>query len=173
MAVTPENIAVALGRTVPDDESPEYLQWEMWISDALMLIQARITSLALEDITDLDDLDETQLDYVVREAVVAQVRRPDDATTVDVRVDDGAVARTYRSSAGRVTIRSEWWDLLFPSDSTSGAFSIRPYRSGTCHADICSANTYVAANGAIMFGGAYCSCGADIAGYPLYEVGYP
>lgn len=172
MAVTPETIAVALGRTAPDVDSPEYLQWEMWISDALMLIQARITNLAIAGIDGLEDLPQAQLDYVVREAVVAQVRRPDDATTVDVRVDDGAVAKTYRSSAGRVAIRDEWWDLLFPTNSTAGAFSIRPYCSGTYHADVCTANTYVDENGAVVFGGAYCSCGADIAGYPLYEVGY-
>jgi hypothetical protein len=162
VAMTPENVAVALGRTAPAADSAEFLQWDMWISDALMLIEARLGDLA--------ELDAGRLDYVVREAVVAQVRRPDDATQVEVRVDDGSVGRTYRSSAGRVTIRDEWWDLLSPDDSTRGAFSIRPYGSGTCHAEICSANTYVDTNGAIIFGGAYCSCGADIAGYPLYEV---
>lgn len=169
MAVTPTTIAVALGRTAPTDGTPEHEQWEMWISDALMLIGARLVGDGTGQVESLDDLDQAKLDYVVREAVVAQVRRPDDATQVDVRVDDGAVGKTYRTGSGRVTIRDEWWDLLSPTDSTSGAFSIRPGGSGTCHADICSANTYVAANGAIMFGGAYCSCGADIAGFPLYE----
>jgi hypothetical protein len=162
VTITSTEIAVALGRPIPDIGSTEDQQWSMWISDALMLIQRRHTDLGL--------LDQDVLDYVVREAVVAQVRRPDDATSVDVRVDDGAVSRTYRSSAGRVTIRDEWWDLLDPDSGRGGAFSIRPYGSGSCHADICSANTYVDTNGAIMFGGAYCSCGADIAGYPLYEV---
>lgn len=169
MAVTPETIAVALGRTAPDDPSAERSQWQMWIDDARMLISARLVGDGTGQVASLDDLDQAKLDYVVREAVVAQVLRPDDATTVDVRVDDGAVSKTYRSSAGRVFIRDEWWDLLSPSTSSSGAFSIRPAGCATVHADICSANTYVAANGAIMFGGAYCSCGADIAGYPLYE----
>lgn len=169
MTVTTTTIAVALGRTAPDSGTPESDQWEMWISDALMLISARLVGDGTGQVASLDDLDQAKLDYVVREAVVAQVQRPDDATTVDVRVDDGAMSKTYRSSAGRVHIRDEWWDLLSPTDSSSGAFSIRPAGGGTCHADICSANTYVAANGAIMFGGAYCSCGADIAGYPLYE----
>lgn len=171
MAVTPDGIAVALGRAAPDDPSLERSQWEMWISDARMLISARLVGDLDWQVASLDDLDQTTLDYVVREAVVAQVRRPDDATQVEVRVDDGAVGKTYRSSSGRVTIRDEWWDLLSPTDSSRGAFSIRPARGSTFHADICSANTYVAENGAIMFGGAYCSCGADIAGYPLYETG--
>lgn len=172
MAVTPTQIAVALGRTAPAEDSTEWEQWGMWISDALMLISARLVGEKDGQVPSLDDLDQAKLDYVVREAVVAQIQRPDDATTVDVSVDDGRVSRTYRSSAGRVSIRDEWWDLLSPSTSTSGAFSIRPAGCGAIHADVCTANTYVAANGAIMFGGAYCSCGADIAGYPLYEV-YP
>lgn len=172
MAVTPENIAVALGRTTPVEDSAEWLQWEMWIADALMLISARLVGDGTGQVEDLDDLDQAVLDYVVREAVVAQVRRPDDATAVDVRVDDGSVSRTYRTGAGRVTILDAWWDLLSPSASASGAFSIRPSGCGTMHAEICSANVYTDTNGAIIFGGAYCSCGADIAGYPLYEIGY-
>ncbi len=167
MAVTPETIAVALGRTAPVEDSAEWLQWEMWIADALMLIAARLGPL-----DELDpELDATTLDYVVREAVVAQVRRPDDATAVDVKIDDGAVSRTYRTGSGRVTILDAWWDLLLPTDSSTSAFSIRPSRSCTIHADVCSANYYTDTNGALVFGGAYCSCGADIAGYPLYEVG--
>lgn len=171
MSVTPVTIAVALGRTAPASSSAEYAQWEMWISDALMLISARLVGDGTGQVASLDDLDQAKLDYVVREAVVAQVRRPDDATQVEVRVDDGSVGKTYRTSTGRVAILDIWWDLLSPTDSSSGAFSIRPFGGGTCHADICSANAYVAASGAIMYGGAYCSCGADIAGYPLYETG--
>lgn len=44
-------------------------------------------------------------------------------------------------------------------NGTSGAFTIDTAPSLGCHADICSRN----------FGAAYCSCGADIAGFPLYE----
>lgn len=170
MAVTPDTIAVALGRTAPVADSAEFLQWEMWISDALMLISARLVGDLTGQVASLGDLDQTKLDYVVREAVKAQVLRPDDATQVEVRVDDASVGRTYRSSSGRVTIRDEWWDLLSPTDSTSGAFSIRPSGCSSIHAAVCSANYYTDTNGALMFGGAYCSCGADIAGYPLYEV---
>lgn len=172
MAVTPDTIAVALGRTAPTAGSSEYLQWDMWISDALMLIEARLVGDASDQVASLAELDQTKLDYVVREAVTAQVRRPDDATQVDVRVDDGAVGKTYRTGSGRVTIRDEWWALLAPdSDYSAGAFSIRPHGAATCHSDVCTANTYVADNGVLMYGGAYCSCGANIAGYPLYETG--
>lgn len=54
--------------------------------------------------------------------------------------------------------------------STSGAFSVDTVGDFSVHADICSANTYVGTNGQVVFGGAYCSCGADIAGFALYEV---
>jgi hypothetical protein len=40
-----------------------------------------------------------------------------------------------------------------------GAFSLDTAGAGTYHADICSLN----------FGALYCSCGTDIAGYPIYE----
>lgn len=160
MAVTPEVIAVALGRTAPANPSAEYAQWEMWISDALMLVGARLVGTRTGQVASLDDLDQDALDYVVREAVVAQVRRPDDATQVEVRVDDGSTARTYKTSSGRVTIRDEWWDLLSPTDSTSGAFSIRIGYSCAAHLAWCS----------LMMGANYCSCGVDIAGYPIFEL---
>jgi hypothetical protein len=145
--VTPDDIAVALGRASTSDT--ELDQWSMWIADARMLIEARLGDLA--------ELDQAKLDYVVREAVVAHVRHPDDATQVSVSIDDGTTARTYRSGRGRVTIIDDWWELLSPS--TSGAFSLDLVGTGTTHQPWCS----------LAFDAAYCSCGADIAGYPLYE----
>lgn len=158
MTITPDDIAVVLGRAAPSDT--ETLQWDMWISDALMLIEARLVGTGTSQVESLDDLDQTKLDYVVREAVAAHVRRPDDATTVDVSVDDGRASRTYRSSAGRVTIRDEWWALLSDDSASGGAFSITPSGGVTVHLPWCSS----------MFGALYCSCGADIAGEPIYEL---
>lgn len=152
MSVIPDDIAVALGRATPEVGTSDDAQWNMWIADALMLIEARLG--------DLSALDQTKLDYVVREAVVAQVRRPDDATAVDIAVDDGRVSRTYRSSAGRVTIRDEWWDLLSPDNTGGNAFSIRPGGTTSTHMPWCAVN----------MGATYCSCGADIAGWPIYEL---
>lgn len=116
MAVTPEMIAVALGRTAPDAGSATYQQWEMFISDALMLIEARLGDPAL--------LDQAKLDYVVREAVAAHVRRPDSATQVTVSVDDGSTSKTYRSGSGRVTIDDELWNLLSPAARSGRAFEV-------------------------------------------------
>lgn len=152
MAVTPDTIAVALGRTAPTPPSVEFSQWGMWISDALLLIEARLGDPTL--------LDQAKLDYVVREAVVAHVRKPDDATRVEVSVDDARSARTYTTSKGRVTIRDEWWDLLAPTKA-SGAFVVDTLGAGSIHLPWC----------ALMFGATYCSCGVDIAGEPIFEQG--
>ena len=157
MAVTPETIAVALGRTTPESGSLAYEQWLMWIDDALMLINARKTELAVTT-----DLDANTLDYVVREAVAAHVRRPDDATQVTVSVDDGSMSKTYRSGRGRVEILDEWWALLGLTPPTGGAFSVSMVGSASGHLPWCS----------LYFGGTYCSCGVDIAGYPIFEGGW-
>src|SRR6185437_5191069 len=103
--VTPAMIATALGVDAPATDSAQSNQWRMWIDDAVMLINARATKLDVEP-------DEAKVNYVVREAVLAHVKRPDDATQVTISVDDGSSSKTYRSGKGRVTILDEWWDLL-------------------------------------------------------------
>jgi hypothetical protein len=127
MAVTPDVIAVALGRPLPATDSVSWQQWSMWIDDALFLIENRPKELGGP--LNLADLNPTSLDYVVREAVKAAVRehRPDDATQVDIAIDDGRVSKRYVSGTSRVKILDEWWDLLSPASATSGAFSVRPY----------------------------------------------
>lgn len=152
MAVTPATIATALGRAASSITPEEDDQWSMWIADALMLIEDRPLVLA--------ELDEAKLDYVVREAVRAQVLRPDDATQVSVSIDDGSTSKTYKSSRGRVTILDEWWRLLSPDDSPV-AFTIDTYGISSPHLPWCS----------YTLGANYCSCGVDIAGVPIYELG--
>lgn len=72
-------------------------------------------------------LDQADLDYVVKHAVAEHVRHPDDATQVEVRVDDGSTSRRYTSGSGRVTILDEWWDMLGLLSTDAGAFTITPY----------------------------------------------
>lgn len=117
MAVTPATIAVALGVTAPDPGSTTDQQWDLWIDDATMLIESRAAQLGVVTI------DPIKLDYVVREAVVAHVKKPDDATQVTVQVDDGMTSKSYKSGRGRVTILDEWWVLLGLTDM-SGAFAL-------------------------------------------------
>lgn len=155
MAVTVDKIAVALGRAAPEPGSVTEQQWEMWIDDAEMLIDTRRTELGAAE------PDAAKLDYVVREAVVAHIKKPDDATQVTISVDDAATSRSYRSGKGRVTILDEWWALLGLVQNT-GAYSVDmapPF--GAVHLYWC----------AVMLGANYCSCGVDIAGVPIFEKG--
>ncbi|HET8537609.1 MAG TPA: hypothetical protein VFL73_10570 [Solirubrobacteraceae bacterium] len=146
-------IAVALGQAAPKSGSVTEQQWQMWIDEALMLIEIR-----KDELGRTDAIDEARLDYVVRQAVVAQVKRPDDSTQVTIRVDDASTSKSYRSSKGRVTILDEWWALLGLSPTGGQAFAIDTLSVGSTHAPWCS----------LAFGANYCDCGADIAGFPLY-----
>jgi hypothetical protein len=154
MAVTPAMIATALGVAAPTSGSTQDEQWSMWIDDALMLVEARKAELEI-----VTELDAAKLDYVVRQAVVAHIQRPDDATQVTVSVDDGSTSRTYRSSKGRIEILDEWWALLGLIGASSGAYSVDMVGSASTHLPWCS----------LAFGALYCSCGVDIAGYPIFE----
>lgn len=154
MSVTTDTIAVALGQTAPESGSVQEQQWEMWIADAVMLIEARRVLLGLEE------PDEARIDYVVREAVVSHVKKPDDATQVTISVDDGSSSKSYQSGKGRVTILDEWWALLGLVE-TSGAFSVDMLGFANLHLPWCS----------LMFAATYCSCGVDIAGTPIFEGG--
>lgn len=153
-SVTPAKIAVALGKTAPLPGSAQDEQWQLWIEDAEMLIEARRELLGLEM------PDAAKVDYVIREAVVDHIKRPDDATQVTVSVDDGSSSRTYQSSKGRVSILDEWWVLLGLVEA-SGAFSIDQVGRASVHLAWCS----------LMMGANYCSCGVDIAGVPIFEGG--
>ena len=154
MAVTPAMLAVALGQTAPVPGSITEQQWNMWVADAGMLIETRRLAIAPTLV-----IDAAKLDYVVREAVVSHIKKPEDATQVTVSVDDGSTSKSYKSGKGRVTILDEWW-LLLGLTETSGAFTIDTLGTTSIHQPWCSLN----------FGGTYCSCGADIAGYPIYEL---
>lgn len=127
MAVYPHDIAVAIGRDPSSLTAEQASQWQLWIDDARLLILARLRR-ETGPADELSSLDQPTLDYVVRESVVHHIRHPDDATQVDVQIDDGRVSKRFASSTGRVTIRAEWWELLFPGAEES-AFTVTPYAS--------------------------------------------
>jgi hypothetical protein len=153
MAVDIEKIAVALGQAAPTPDSLQAQQWQMWVDDAELLIELRAQELQKPM------PDEAKLDYVVRQAVVAQIKKPDDATQVTISVDDGSSSKTYQSAKGRVTIIDEWWALLGLVTVNTGAYSFDMVASRARHLPWCSAN----------LGATFCSCGTDIAGAPIYE----
>lgn len=110
MTVQVPDIETAIGRTLTDAEQA---QADQWISDALLIIEAKLGDPTL--------LNQDRLDYVVREAVVARFRNPDGFQSETI--DD----YTYRhgSETRRVTILDEWWDLLRPP-RRGRAFSVMP-----------------------------------------------
>ena len=120
-AVTPDDVADRLGRVRPPFDSPAWLQAQKFIDQADLLItryQARNA---------LPDPDGADRDYVILEAVAAVVRNPDDATSVDVQIDDGRVSKRYSSSSGKVSLE-DWWDTLWPEINTdASAFTVRPH----------------------------------------------
>jgi hypothetical protein len=123
MAVTPVQIQKRLGRPLPlSAEQTELFQ--IWIDEALLLINTRAAKLGVT-------LDPDLLDLVVARAVTAMARRPNDETQVDVSIDDGRVSKRYSSSTGQVTITDEWWDLLGLAED-SESFSITPTWSRDC-----------------------------------------
>lgn len=115
MAVTTDDIAARLGRSLTTAEAA---QVALWIGDAEYLIDARAER--LERTVDLD-----VRDRVVALAVVEMARNPNNETRIDSAVDDARVSRTISSSSGRVGISDEWWTWLGLVDEL-GAFSTRP-----------------------------------------------
>ena len=122
--ITPVDIATELGQNVPDAGSPTAEQWQMWIDDALMLIQNRADGLNAVLV------DQTKINYVIRQAVADHVKRPDNATQVTVSVDDASTSRTYRSGAGRVTILDDWWTMLGLNPRRGRAFEVDTMPAG-------------------------------------------
>lgn len=160
MTVTPAMIAVKLGVAAPEPGSIQDQQWLMDIADALMLIENRADQLGVE----MSTISEKKLDYVVRESVVAHIKKPDDATQVTVQVDDGMTSKSYKSARGRVAILDEWWTMLGLVEPDEGAFAIDTVGPvGSAHLPWCNINTLAG----------WCSCGVDIAGVPIYETGAP
>ena len=98
-----DQIEDRLGRPLTEAEQR---QVPLWIGDAEAAIERRMSRLGVSEV-DLNDRVR-----VVQKAVTARANGPDDATRVDIAVDDGRVGKTYSSSTGEVTIKDEWWDEL-------------------------------------------------------------
>lgn len=119
MTTTVDDIAVELGRPTPSTTDIAFSQWNKWIDRTRSMIKHRLG--------DLSDLDQHVLDDVVTQTVAEYVKRPDEATQVDTQIDDARVSRRYEKSAGRLVIRDEWWELLVPGSTKTGAFTVLSY----------------------------------------------
>ena len=116
--VSIDQIEDRLGRPLTEAEQR---QVPLWIEDAEAAIERRMSRLGVSQVDVNDRV------RVVQKAVTAMARRPDDATRVDIAVDDARVGKTYSSSTGEVTIKDEWWDelgLTEPGASTGWSGSL-------------------------------------------------
>lgn len=123
--ITANDVRIEVGRALTD---AELAQATLWIESTRTIISHGRDGRSQIDLTALD---QATLDMVVREAVADRIKHPDAAKQVSISVDDAQVSRTYEASSGRIAILDEWWDMLFPKQST-GAFTIdmRPRRRG-------------------------------------------
>lgn len=155
MAITPttqpDDIATEMGRDPATLSTIERAQINLWIADAVLLINRGIGDAAP---------DEETVDYVVRQAVKAVAQAPAPGITSEsVQVDDGMLTQRFDRAARRITILPEWWAMLGVANGGK-AFSVEMGATRSAHLLWCD----------LAFGGASCSCGAAIAGYPIYEV---
>lgn len=152
VTTTPAMIAVDIGRDPLALSGLETAQFQRWIDDAALLISHRIGDLMPAP---------NDLDYVIRQAVVAVAQGPTPGVSSEsVQIDDGQYTTRFERTPRRVTILPEWWAILGITDGKGRAFTIDMTPSDmTIHAATCS----------LAFGALHCSCGADIAGYPLFD----
>ena len=150
---TPADIAIDMGRDPASLASIENAQLQRWIDDAARLIGHRIGDVVP---------DPGDLDYVIRQAVVAVAQAPvPGLESESVQIDDGMLTQRYTRTPRRVTILPEWWDILGVTAGKGKAFSVDMTAEGYgwSHQPWCD----------LAMGGATCSCGAWLAGSPIYE----
>lgn len=126
MAASVDEIGLTLG--IPSPTSDQIALWGMWVADA----GRQVVRWAAQSGYQYAALDQTEVDAVVRETVVAWARAGDGATEVSVSVDDGQVTRKYPRATERL-VPSWLWSRLVPVDASGGvgAFTITPrFESG-------------------------------------------
>ena len=126
-----------------------------WILDAEFLIEQRVP------ISSLDSSKLLAVDYVVMQAVMAVAEAPKPGVVQEtVTVDEASISERFSRTPRRVTILPGWWTMLGVGSGRAFTINMAPGdHSG--HLPWCS----------LSMGAAYCSCGVDIAGVPIYEGG--
>lgn len=152
--VVADDIAIQMGDDPADLSTVERAQLERWIADAAFLIER-----GLGDVT--PDVD--ALDYVIRHAVLDVADGPrNNVASESVQIDDAQTMTRYeKAGKRRIQILPEWWEMLGVSTQRGQAIGIDMTPADmVVHAIWCD----------LCLGGLTCSCGALIAGYPIYEV---
>jgi hypothetical protein len=150
---------VAAVTLTPEDLEPfatiSEAKAEAMITDALAMA-ARVAPCILDE--DFEYADAAKA--ILRRAII---RWHEAGSGAAVQQTAGPFSQTIESKPSRGLFwpsEIEQLQELCQAEQTSGAFTVDGICAATIHADVCSLN----------FGALYCSCGADIAGYPLWEV---
>lgn len=113
-------------RTLSEQQIAAATLWEQWICAD---IEARMVRCGRA----WPDMDAVQVQRFTIEAICYRLDHPDDATQVDVTVDDGSVSRRYASSTGQLVYQDAWWGWLgLDCGRTRSAFSITPSYRRDC-----------------------------------------
>lgn len=115
------DVQVRLGRPITD--AAEIAQISAWLGDVEALIKVRIPDLAQRVLDGL--LDSEVVKLVEAQVVVRKVKNPDGKQ--NERIDDYSYGLTADAARGDLFLTDDEWDLLTPSATPSGAFTIRPF----------------------------------------------
>lgn len=110
---------IASLRTLTEAQQVAVSLWGSWV-------ESDIERAAVSAGKTFASLNPVQVERFSVEAITYRLDHPDDATQVDVSVDDARVSRRYSSSTGQLTYLPQWWAWLGLGDDTAGAFSITP-----------------------------------------------
>ena len=161
---TPDDV---LGSWIGDDAPEDADLVQRWIGRAERLIRREFPDLADRVASGLEpDLPDTIVD-VVSAMVIRVFRNPSGHRSVSGQETTGQFSGSNTitfggDNPGALGLLDEERDALRPPDAPRGgqAFSIGVAPAGaTDHLPWCS----------LWFTGKWCSCGADIAGFPIYE----
>lgn len=114
-----EDVAAHLGRPLTISEQSQVDMWIEWLSSDIF--------------ERLPAADPSKAQRAIVESIVAYMRNPEGALSVNVQVDDGLVFKRYSSGTGRIELLADWWVKLGWRDRR-GAFTIRPHYVPDGHA---------------------------------------
>lgn len=134
---TIEQVAAELGRSTPDAETPEAVQWQQWLERVERAITARFAAcgLSLAQQVALGQPDAETVADVEVAAVARKVLNPEGLTSTTISIDDGSITRRRDGfknlGEDPLTLTPAEWAVLLPA-SAVGAFSIRPHFEPDC-----------------------------------------
>lgn len=140
-------------------DAPAAATIQAFITDAETLVASEYSTLDARIADEDDPVTTERVVMVVARMVIRALRNPDNVRSTQT----GPFGTTFAGdNPGGLYLSDDDRKLLGdPGGTESGAYSIDMLGDAlSIHSEACS----------LRFGATYCSCGADIAGYPLFGV---